>query len=270
MKLSVRRHSTLQNGVAVFDAETGEELRSYITESGLLFSTTSSSAPSFQEYFPDLEPLLARVDFTKLPYRKSIKYEGNFNWKTMVDGYQECLHCQYTHPSFSVFYPPAFYAVHNHTNFSRHIADPKKPDDGLFLYFFPVVTLNVYGGGMSSFRVCPTEDPGVTREEFLYPCRNATKTDGSQEWNLTTIMWKKARNLKNTTNLFAKSPLKISSYVKRHRQISKRVSTTKGFSILRKNPVWHVSETSLNSIGLSLTIIPRVSTRSLEACCCTA
>ncbi|KAE9962327.1 hypothetical protein BLS_000494 [Venturia inaequalis] len=168
VKLCVRRTSVLQNDIAVYNAETGEELRSYITESGLLFTTISSMAPSFKEYFPDLEPLLARVDFTELPYRKSIKYEGNFNWKTMVDGYQECLHCQYTHPSFSVLYPPAFYAVHNHTNFSRHIADPTKPDDGLFLYFFPVVTLNVYGGGMSSFRVCPTEDPGVTRMEFDY------------------------------------------------------------------------------------------------------
>jgi hypothetical protein len=85
-----------------------------------------------------------------------------------VDGYQECLHCQYTHPSFSVYYPPTFYAVHNKHNFSQHIADPKKPDDGLFLYFFPNCTLNVYGGGMSSFRVCPTADPHVTRMEFDY------------------------------------------------------------------------------------------------------
>lgn len=41
-------------------------------------------------------------------------------------------------------------------------------DDGLFLYFFPNCTLNVYGGGMSSFRVCPTNKPGVTRMEFDY------------------------------------------------------------------------------------------------------
>jgi hypothetical protein len=85
-----------------------------------------------------------------------------------VDGYQECLHCQYTHPSFSVYYPPTFYTVYNHKNFSQHVADPEKPDDGLFLYFFPNCTLNVYGGGMSSFRVCPTSTPGVTRMEFDY------------------------------------------------------------------------------------------------------
>jgi len=86
----------------------------------------------------------------------------------MVDGYQECLHCQYTHRSFSVKYPPTFYEVHNHETYSRHIADPAKPDDGLFLYFFPVCTLNLYGGGMSSFRVCPGEKVGETRMEFDY------------------------------------------------------------------------------------------------------
>lgn len=142
--------------------------RFHITNTGLVFTTVSDDAPSFDEFFPDLEPLLSKVDFTRLPYKRSISYEGRFNWKTMVDGYQECLHCQYTHPSFSVYYPPTTYMVHNHKNFSQHIADPNKADDGLFLYFFPNCTLNVYGGGMSSFRVCPTEDPNVTRMEFDY------------------------------------------------------------------------------------------------------
>ncbi|KKY18291.1 putative Rieske [Diplodia seriata] len=145
-----------------------QEVRSRTTSTGLLFATISDDAPDFDDFFPDLEPLLSRVDFTKLPHRRSLKYEGRFNWKTMVDGYQECLHCQYTHPSFSIYYPPTFYSVKNFTNFSQHIADPKKPDDGLFLYFFPNCTLNVYGGGMSSFRVCPTEDPNITRMEFDY------------------------------------------------------------------------------------------------------
>ncbi|KAI2726545.1 hypothetical protein CBS147354_4260 [Penicillium roqueforti] len=149
-------------------AKTGKELRSHLTPTGLLLSTISDDAPSFHEFFPELEELLGKVDFTKLPHRRSINYEGRFNWKTMVDGYQECLHCQYTHPSFSKYYPPTFYTVRNKHNFSQHIADPNKSDDGLFLYFFPNCTLNVYGGGMSCFRVCPTADPQVTRMEFDY------------------------------------------------------------------------------------------------------
>ncbi|KAJ4364971.1 hypothetical protein N0V83_008587 [Neocucurbitaria cava] len=154
--------------ISVRNEETGAEVKSHITETGLVFSTISDDAPSFDDFFTDLKPLIGKVDFTKLPHRRSIKYEGKFNWKTMVDGYQECLHCQYTHPTFSIYYPPTFYTVYNYKNFSQHVADPKKPDDGLFLYFFPNCTLNVYGGGMTSFRVCPTADPGVTRMEFDY------------------------------------------------------------------------------------------------------
>jgi hypothetical protein len=58
--------------------------------------------------------------------------------------------------------------VHNHETYSRHIADPQNPNDGLFLFFFPICTLNLYGGGMSSFRVCPGEKVGETRMEFDY------------------------------------------------------------------------------------------------------
>lgn len=38
----------------------------------------------------------------------------------------------------------------------------------VFLYFFPISTLNVYGGGMSSFRTLPSALPGESRMEFDY------------------------------------------------------------------------------------------------------
>ncbi|KAK5327606.1 hypothetical protein LTR93_002991 [Exophiala xenobiotica] len=147
----------------------GLELDNYLTPTGLLFTTVDPSAPSFSEWFPaSLLELLSGYDFRRLAHRRTIKYPGRFNWKTMVDGYQECLHCQYTHRSFSVKYPPTFYEVHNHHTYSRHIADPANPNDGLFLFFYPICTLNLYGGGMSSFRVCPGDKVGDTRMEFDY------------------------------------------------------------------------------------------------------
>jgi phenylpropionate dioxygenase-like ring-hydroxylating dioxygenase large terminal subunit len=77
------RESDEFQDIKVFDKKTDSVFRSYITETGLLFTTLSDEAPSFDEFFPDLKPLIGTVDFTKLPYRRSIKYEGNFNWKTM-------------------------------------------------------------------------------------------------------------------------------------------------------------------------------------------
>jgi hypothetical protein len=75
--------NTSEDGIKAYLSDSSTPLRTYLTSSGLLFATLSSSAPEFREFFPNLEPLLERVDFTKLRYRRSISYEGNFNWKTM-------------------------------------------------------------------------------------------------------------------------------------------------------------------------------------------
>ncbi|KIW14606.1 hypothetical protein PV08_07390 [Exophiala spinifera] len=155
--------------VKTFHETTGEELLSHQTRTGLVFSTISADAPSFDEYFPGLEQLLDRHDFTQRPHRRVLSYPGKYNWKTMMDGFQECLHCQFAHPGLSRLYPPTFYRVVNHPNWSQHFSNPDRDDDGLFLYFFPTTTLNMYNGGMSTFRVCPSSaDPGVSRMEYDY------------------------------------------------------------------------------------------------------
>ncbi|KAA8910183.1 hypothetical protein TRICI_004244 [Trichomonascus ciferrii] len=154
------------------------------SRTGLVFVCFDDNAPSMEEYFGgQLTELIDSVDFTKLPYRRSIKYTGKFNWKTMIDGYQECLHCKYTHPSFYKRYPSEFYAVENYTNFSRHLQDPAYREDGLFLFFFPICTLNVYGGGMSMFRTCPISATEC-RMEFDY-YYNGSDEDFEEYYNFT-------------------------------------------------------------------------------------
>lgn len=74
---------TSNSRLGLLTAVQGREVKSCLTDTGLLFSTISDDAPSFDEFFPDLKPLIGTVDFTKLPHRRSLKYEGNFNWKTM-------------------------------------------------------------------------------------------------------------------------------------------------------------------------------------------
>ena len=143
-------------------------MRSHLTPTGLLFVTLSDETLNFQEYFPGLEDLISHVDFTQFYPRRSLNYGGSYNWKTMVDGYQECLHCPYAHPAFSKVYTPVTYQVVNKHNYSQHLAETDKPVDGLFIYFFPNSTINLYGGGMSSFRVGPSSDPTHTVMEFDY------------------------------------------------------------------------------------------------------
>ncbi|CAM1508034.1 Fc.00g048820.m01.CDS01 [Cosmosporella sp. VM-42] len=171
---TVRRTSSDWKSIKVFSDITsdtvhkGSKMRSHLTTTGLLFVALSDEAPSFDEFFPGLEDLIAHVDFTQFSPRRSLNYNGNYNWKAMVDGYQECLHCAYAHPAFSKIYTPHSYKVLNKQNYSQHLAETNKPADGLFLYFFPNSTLNLYGGGMSSFRVGPSSDPTKTTMEFDY------------------------------------------------------------------------------------------------------
>jgi len=173
-------HRVSETEVRITRKSDGIQVAHYLTATGLIFTTIDPSAPPFAEYFPPtLLPLLDTHDFRRLPHRRRLSYPGRFNWKTMVDGYQECLHCQYTHREFSVMYPPTFYAVKNDGTTSRHFADERYTEakDGLFMYFFPICTLNLYGGGMSSFRVCPGEKVGDTRMEFDYYYLNQKAID---------------------------------------------------------------------------------------------
>ncbi|KAF5563241.1 c6 zinc finger domain-containing protein [Fusarium napiforme] len=183
-KFTVRRESQDWNSIQVFTSD-GTQIRQHITRTGLLFITFSSSTSEFDEYFPGLEDLIATVDFTTFPFRRSLKYTGKYNWKTLIDGFQECLHCSFAHPSFSKIYAPTTYKVLNEKYFSRHLAKTDKhdsPSDGLFLYFFPNSTLNLYGGGISSFRTWPTDDPSQTIMQFDYYHKSPVETQDFENY----------------------------------------------------------------------------------------
>ncbi|KAM5343650.1 hypothetical protein ACJ41O_012187 [Fusarium nematophilum] len=164
----IRRSSSDWKTTKIFSEADGSEIRSHLTQTGLLFLTFSDETPSFEEFFPGLEELLSGTDFTKFPIRTPLHYQVDYNWKTMVDGYQECLHCAYAHPEFSKTYIPTTYKVVNKHNYSQHLAGPCQPNDGLFVYLFPNATLSLYGGGMTSWRVCPSVDPGKAVMDFDY------------------------------------------------------------------------------------------------------
>ncbi|KAG4292573.1 hypothetical protein FPRO06_12061 [Fusarium proliferatum] len=184
-KFTVRRESEDWKSFQVFTSD-GTQMRHHITRTGLLFITFSDSTPEFNEYFPGLEELISTVDFTAFPFRTSLKYTGKYNWKTLIDGFQECLHCPFAHPSFSKVYAPTTYKVLNEQHFSRHFAEADckrdSPSDGLFLYFFPNSTLNLYGGGISSFRTWPTDDPSKTIMQFDYYHKSSVETQEFQNY----------------------------------------------------------------------------------------
>lgn len=211
-------------------------MRHHITRTGLLFITFSDSTPEFNEYFPGLEELISTVDFTAFPFRTSLKYTGKYNWKTLIDGFQECLHCSFAHPSFSKVYAPTTYKVLNEQHFSRHFAEADckrdSPSDGLFLYFFPNSTLNLYGGGISSFRTWPTDDPSKTIMQFDYYHKSSVETQEFQNY------YKFARTVATEDNdlcEMAQMNLKVGIYTEGI------LNPNKENGVIRKsNILWHL------------------------------
>ncbi len=75
--------SSLKKKYDLINNVKNRKIMTKITATGLVFATLSLDAPSFEEYFVGLEDLTNKVDFTCLSHRRSISYEGRFNWKTM-------------------------------------------------------------------------------------------------------------------------------------------------------------------------------------------
>lgn len=155
--------------------ESLRRVNTHVTKSGLLFVCHETSPPQFSSFFGNqLEQFIEGKDFRSQAHRRKMSYECDYGFLTFIDGYQECLHCAYTHPGLAKAYCMDFYKVETYTNFCRHLADSNDEsaengdaDPGLFIYFFPTCALNVYAGGMGVFRCCPLTG-SKCRMEFDY------------------------------------------------------------------------------------------------------
>ncbi|EPQ57132.1 ISP domain-containing protein [Gloeophyllum trabeum ATCC 11539] len=106
-------------------------IHTHVTESGHVFVnfTASPSPPAFSEVFQGLEDELKEFDFSNYDYRESFELRGDFNWKALMDGYQECYHCPTAHPGLSKAFAIPTYRVAPRANYCRHFAN-LKPSSG--------------------------------------------------------------------------------------------------------------------------------------------
>ncbi|ODV63114.1 uncharacterized protein ASCRUDRAFT_22970, partial [Ascoidea rubescens DSM 1968] len=169
------------------------QIATQLTETGLIFINfqRNPKASLFDHFGPVLSSLINKINFRKLRYKRTLIYTAKYNFMTFLDGYQECLHCSYTHPLLSKNYNLSSYEIKNHKHFSQHIALPDQNNEievendqtnALFLYFFPISTLNIYGGGMNCFRVIPI-NKNTSRMEIDYYFDNESVTGPNADPN---------------------------------------------------------------------------------------
>ena len=83
----------------------------------------------FDEWFKGLQTEMHEYDFSDYEYHMSYELDGQFNWKTLMDGYQECYHCPTAHPGLSKAFKMPTYKVVPKDRWCRHYAQIIKPDE---------------------------------------------------------------------------------------------------------------------------------------------
>lgn len=130
---------------------------------------TGSPAPSPDQDGP-LHAALAPLGLGAWRARRRASHSLACNWKTYVENYLEGYHIPYLHPGLSRELHLEGYAVEPVGAFGvRHLAPtaPGALNEGLWLWVWPNVAINVYGRAASLERMVPV-GPTTTRIDYVY------------------------------------------------------------------------------------------------------
>jgi choline monooxygenase len=128
---------------------------------GFIFGKKSKTDPEekpYLEFFSELQKInYPWQDFTHF---KTISVLGDFNWKTWVDGFQECYHCHTVHPCLKKDFGLQDYLIENFSNFSAHSCLRRTTSesgtfDGKWFWLFPNLGLPLYEKVFYSLQVNP-------------------------------------------------------------------------------------------------------------------
>jgi phenylpropionate dioxygenase-like ring-hydroxylating dioxygenase large terminal subunit len=180
-------------------------IHTHVTDQGLIFvNFDSSENPTpFHEFYKGLEEEFREYDFSDYEYHMSYELDGQFNWKTLMDGYMECYHCPTAHPGLSSAFQMNTYKVVPRDRYARHYCEIKrvKPApapvdsspkskswfgfgkkeeepkvernvggdfDGLWMYLFPTNGINCYSPAWYSIRVLPISPSHTILQYDIY------------------------------------------------------------------------------------------------------
>jgi phenylpropionate dioxygenase-like ring-hydroxylating dioxygenase large terminal subunit len=144
----------------------------WVEVNGMIFVNFSAEPQSFaarkMQMLQEMDAGGFRAE--KYQYHSQITRTGWFNWKTWVEGFQECYHCPTIHTGFNKDFHLSQYKVHNKDHFSVHTCPRKVKSatgsfEGLWMWIFPNCGLPCYEKVYYSLRVNPKSP---TQTELIY------------------------------------------------------------------------------------------------------
>ena len=90
----------------------------------------------------DRQERFQKFDFTQYKFDHTWSMEGDYNWKTLADNYNECYHCAVAHPDVAKITDLTYYYTVSTASHIQHFSRPKedKVDEDIknaSTYYFP-------------------------------------------------------------------------------------------------------------------------------------
>jgi choline monooxygenase len=156
------------------------------THRGLIFVNLAKDAQPFAEW---LGPVAKTIETSGYPlesytaHRKMVR-EGNFNWKTWMDGFQECYHCPTVHPAFHRDFKLKEYRIENREQYSIHSCERKTTSasgtfEGLWLWLFPNLGFPCYEPCYYTLQVNP-QSSRKTQLTYTFHFRDADSKEAGE------------------------------------------------------------------------------------------
>ncbi|GAA5950446.1 hypothetical protein JCM21900_004807 [Sporobolomyces salmonicolor] len=144
-------------------------LRVHVDKNGFVFVNMDQSADalSWKDQFGDFEeqPRFTRFDWDNYKFAFSWSMDNcEYNWKALVDNYNECHHCSFTHPGFVQTTDLKSYSVEGRQGHIAHFVKAKPealvpgadPDKFAFNFVFPNASHTLSPHYFYTMRICPT------------------------------------------------------------------------------------------------------------------
>ncbi|KAJ5109897.1 hypothetical protein N7532_002542 [Penicillium argentinense] len=130
----------------------------------------------------DTQERFQKFDFSKYKFDHTWHMDGDYNWKTLADNYNECYHCTVAHPDVANLTDLSYYYTISKAGHIQHFARPKEDKveediQNASTYYFPNACMTVSPHFFYMMRCVPTSVNTCSMEYEVYRHTESSNED---------------------------------------------------------------------------------------------
>ncbi|RAQ50964.1 Rieske 2Fe-2S family protein [Aspergillus flavus] len=173
------------DGVSGFDKEDNGlfSIHVHVDQRGLVWvnldAKETPTTPWNEDFLgADTQGRLQDFNMTEYKFDHAWDMVGNYNWKTLVDNYNECYHCGVAHPGIAAISDLTTYDVQTHGGQIQHYVKDKPGYDSDIkvapTFFFPNASVTMTSHYFYIMRVVPTSATTTSMQYEVFRHRDAS------------------------------------------------------------------------------------------------